>query len=90
MSPVDAFLLTLAIGSGVVFCGLLAMLSAKCVSWCDELLSNANAALRRYAERDMIVTEYYDPALMRHVRKWELPEPYLVEVAKRNKKGGAE
>lgn len=87
MKPIDAFLLTFAIGSGLVSCGLLLMLAHICASWCGDLLRNANAALKRYAVRDMVVKAYYDPAQMRHVREWELPEPYLVEAAKKHKKG---
>lgn len=81
--PIDAFLVTLAIGSGLVLTCVIAAIAAVTIAGWRDLLDAATAAFRRYAVRDMVVTAYYDDLHMRHVRKFELPEPYLVEMTKK-------
>jgi hypothetical protein len=85
MTPLDAFLVTFAIGSGLVLVFVIAGIAAVTIAGWRDLLAAATAAFRRYAVRDMIVTAYYDPVNMRDVRRFELPEPYLVKVSKKHK-----
>lgn len=49
----------------------------------EELLMNLNRALRRYACRKEIVTEWRDAETMRHARRFYMPTPERVELARR-------
>jgi hypothetical protein len=83
MTPIDAFLLTIAVGAG----GMVTFASYRAVetvfTHANELLKSAVGALKRYACRDMIVRAYYEPEHMRHVKEWQEPTPYHVEAAKK-------
>lgn len=81
----DYFVVTLAIGMGLVISAFVGVIAVELARAWHGLLYAAESALRRYAKRDMIVRAYYEPEKMRHVREWDMPEPYLVELAKKGK-----
>jgi hypothetical protein len=88
MTNIDLFLATLALGSGALVTGFVGLaLYSLLLEWSD-LLTNATEALKRYRCRDMIIKAYYEPEKMRHVREWELPEPYMVELARNFERDG--
>lgn len=86
MTVTEVFLGTLAVGSGVVICGFAAAVLREVAKQWQGAIKDARAAWRRYACRDMIIRAYYEPEKMCHVREWEMPEPYMVEMAKKAQK----
>jgi hypothetical protein len=89
MTPFDLFLGTLAIGAGVGACFFFVLAAFVVAFRLADLLDSTIAALKRYAVRDMVITAYYDPEQMRHVREWHSPSWGYVRISKRNAKKGA-
>ena len=74
---------TTACGIGVALTAMLFWLLQNA----ERVANDFAAAARRYAVRNEVVKEYYDPASMDRVRIYEAPTPYRVTVAKKFKKG---
>jgi hypothetical protein len=83
MTPAYLFQATIAVALALVLAGFAAGIAIELIRRWYFLLEAAEAALRRYANRKVVIRAYYDAEKMRHVKYWEQPTPCLVELAKK-------
>lgn len=88
MEPTTLFLFTMAVCCGLGASALVVFVVFALFEYVGEYLSVVKEALRRYACRDMVVTEYYDDLSATRVRRYERPTPDRVEIARKAKNVG--